>query len=89
MKTILAIFTSTKKEDTAKEKVYSFNTEHDVKVGDLIKDSSYSTKLQVVEVKEKAFEKVNVKTGELTNTDETGYPYYPIKELQIESNTTE
>lgn len=84
MKTILVIFTSDKKEDTSKDKVYSFNTTHDVKVGDLIADPSYSTKLQVVEIKEKAFKNVNVKTGELTNVGDIQYPIYPIKELQVE-----
>lgn len=84
MKTILVIFTSEKKEDTSKDKVYSFNTTHDVKVGDLITDPSYSTKLQVVEIKEKAFKNVNVKTGELTNVGDIQYPIYPIKELQVE-----
>lgn len=84
MKTILVIFTSEKKEDTSKDKVYSFNTTHDVKVGDLITDPSYRTKLQVVEIKEKAFKNVNVKTGELTNVGDIQYPIYPIKELQVE-----
>lgn len=83
MKTILAIFTREKKEDTSKEKMYSFNTTHDVKVGDLLTDPSYSTKLQVVEIKEETFKNVNVETGELTNVGDIQYPIYPIKELQI------
>lgn len=70
-KTILVAFSNVKLK-TAKEiratKLYSFNTDSAVKVGDVITSSSYGTKIQVVKVLDTAFKYYNGTTGELSDT---------------------
>lgn len=46
-------------------KQYSFNTSANVKVGDMIKSPDYNTKMQVVEVLDKAYKYVNLADGKL------------------------
>jgi len=70
-KTILVVFTDRKilqKAEIAKMKKYSFNTEADLKVGDMLSSSAYSTNLQVVRVTESAFKYFNATNGEMSNT---------------------
>ena len=69
MKTIIVIYTNNRinstKEINSKPK-YSFNTEADLKVGDIIKSSQYSSNMQVVAILDKCFNYVNCKTGDLS-----------------------
>ena len=70
-KTILVVYTDrkiTQKAEITKMKKYSFNTEADVKVGDMLSSSAYSTNLQVVRVTESAFKYHNPATGEMSNS---------------------
>lgn len=70
MKTILVAFTN-KRSLTAREirntKLYSFNTEADLKEGDIIESNSYSTRMLVVKILEKAFRYYNTSNGDLTD----------------------
>ena len=69
MKTIIVIYTNNRinssKEVNSKPK-YSFNTNSDLKVGDIIKSSQYSSNMQVVSVLDKCYRYVNCKTGDLS-----------------------
>lgn len=69
MKTIMVIYTNNRtnstKEVNSKPK-YSFNTEANLKVGDIIKSSQYSSNMQVVSVLDKCYRYVNCKTGDLS-----------------------
>lgn len=57
MKTIVVIFTKEKLvEIPTSSKRYTFNTESDIKIRDLIKIEGYKTNLQVVEIKSELFE---------------------------------
>lgn len=70
MKTIFVVYSDkvlTEKELT-QSKYYSFNTEADVKAGDFIKSSAYTTRLLVVKVLEEKFMYYNFSTGDLSNT---------------------
>ena len=65
MKTIIVIYKKITKEVNSKPK-YSFNTNSDLKVGDIIKSSQYSSNMQVVSVLDKCYRYVNCKTGDLS-----------------------
>lgn len=69
MKTIIVIYTNNRinstKEVNSKPK-YSFNTESDLKVGDIIKSSQYSSNMQITSVLDKCYKYVNCKTGDLS-----------------------
>ncbi|SFK98942.1 hypothetical protein SAMN05216357_11036 [Porphyromonadaceae bacterium KH3CP3RA] len=68
MKTIRAIFT-TKKLDDPRMREYSFNTEIDVKVGDLLQSPDYHGKLlQVTGVEDEVYSHFSFRTGELRKT---------------------
>lgn len=70
MKTILVIYTNTKilsKKEIGKMKKYSFNTESEVKEGDMIKTKEYDTNLQVVKVLETSYKYYNSSTGEMSD----------------------
>jgi hypothetical protein len=91
MKTILVIYTNSKlesKKDIAKNKRYSFNTESDVKEGDLIKTQEYSTNLQVVKVLPEAFKYYNASTGELSNEFKSTLDW-EIRRLEIREEDEE
>lgn len=70
MKTILIAYTN-KSSLTAKEirgiKLYTFNTEDDLKVGDRISSESYTTNMLVVKVLDTSFKYYNSVTGNLSN----------------------
>ena len=74
MKTILGIYTKNRvAHDVAlQKKRYSFNTNLDIKVGDLIKDNSYTTPIQVTDILEKTSSFVNLVTGQLSDTQGEG-----------------
>lgn len=85
MKTILVIFTKNKVEDSstiATTKKYSFNTNEDIKVGDMLKSSSYSTELQVVKVLDRSYKYYNSVTGELSD-EFTSSAQWEVKTLVV------
>ena len=91
MNTILVIYSNTKlesKKDIARTKRYSFNTESDVKEGDLIKTQEYSTNLQVVKVLDTSFKYYNASTGELSNEFKSTLDW-EIRRLEIREDTEE
>ena len=72
MKTILVVYSNRGNKLTSKEiagmKRYSFNTEADVKEGDIINSPNYpSSPLTVVKVLETAYKHYNSINGELSN----------------------
>lgn len=70
MKTIIVIYTNEKVlTDKLKgnSKHHSFNTESDLKVGDIIKSPSYTTNMMIIKVFDEAFTYLNNVTGELSN----------------------
>lgn len=70
MKTILVVFTKErlgKDSDTSKMKKYAYNTEADLKEGDLIISNSYNSFLQVTNVLETLYTYYNSVTGEMSN----------------------
>lgn len=90
MKTILVIFTKNKVEDSstiATTKKYSFNTNEEIEVGDMLKSSSYSTELQVVRVLDKSFKYYNSVTGEMSD-EFTSSAQSEIKTLVIRNEDT-
>ena len=71
MKTILVIYTnakSVKKSEIARYKKYSFNTEADLEVGDIIKSPQYNTNMMVVKILPRVYKYYNRSTGKLSNT---------------------
>lgn len=91
MKTILVIYTDTaikSKKDIARCKKYSFNTESNLEVGDLLDSPDYSTRMQVVMVLNKKFKYYNSQTGKMSNTfDSTSQ--WEIRPLIIREDTEE
>ncbi|MPM15747.1 hypothetical protein SDC9_62119 [bioreactor metagenome] len=72
MKTIKAIFTKEKQNEPT-GRAYSFNTELDVKVGDLLASNDYKGKyLQVVGVEDDVYGYFSYKTGELKKDMSSG-----------------
>jgi hypothetical protein len=70
MKTVLVVFTKRKLEldsEISKLKRYSYNTEADLKEGDLISSKSYDSYLQVVKILPRDFMYYNSATGEMSN----------------------
>lgn len=70
MKTVLVVFTKKKLEldsEISRLKRYSYNTEADLKEGDLVSSKSYDSYLQVVKVFDNAYLYYNSATGELSN----------------------
>ena len=86
MKTIIVIYTNNKinsvKEVNSKPK-YSFNTEANLKVGDIIKSSQYSSNMQITAVLDKCYKYVNCKTGDLS-MDCNYTNCFAIRELVIQ-----
>lgn len=91
MKTVLIAYTN-KESLTAREirgmKLYSFNTEADLKVGDRISSESYSTNMLVVKVLETSFKYYNSVTGILSN-EFTSSLDREIATLAIRENATD
>lgn len=73
MKTIRAIFTKEKQAEPT-GRAYSFNTELDVQVGDLIVSNDYKGKyLQVVKIEDDVYHHFSFKNGELRKSPGLGY----------------
>ena len=82
MKTILVIYTNVAKGNKTKDVRYSFNTESEVSIGDMIKSNNYTTAMEVVKVLDKSYKYFNRITGEMTD-EFTNTNQYEIKELKI------
>jgi hypothetical protein len=70
MKTIIVIYTNkkiTNKQELSRTKKYSFNTESNLNVGDLLDSPTYDTKMQVVKILTKSHKYFNSATGKLSN----------------------
>lgn len=69
MKTIIIVYTNTKltEKEIGNIKKYCFNTEADLKEGDILKSPDYSTGIQVVKVLDKPYVYYNQTTGDLSN----------------------
>jgi len=70
MKAIIVIYTNrkiTSIKDMGAMKRYTFNTEADLKEGDMVKSPTYLTPLQVVKVLDRPFKYYNQTTGELSD----------------------
>lgn len=85
MKTIIVVYTDTKVVDKAKLgqlKKYSFNTDSDVEVGDMLDSNTYDTKMQVVKVLGFSCRYYNAATGELSD-EYTSTRQWEIRTLVI------
>lgn len=80
MKTIFVVFSNTTPQKY--DKRYCFNTDSDLKVGDVIKSPNYTTNLVVVETLNKRFSYFNRTTGELSD-EITSTSDFPILELKV------
>jgi len=70
MKTIIIVYTAKKLSEADKRKLkkYAFNTEADLKVGDVLESQSYGSPMQVIKVLEEKYDFYNASTGELSNS---------------------
>lgn len=91
MRTILVTYTN-RDSLTSKEirgaKLYCFNTEDDLKVGDRISSESYTTNMLVVKALETSFKYYNSVTGTLSN-EFTSSLDREIATLVIRENATD
>jgi hypothetical protein len=55
------------KKEIAGAKKYAFNTDSDLKVGEIISSQEYTTPMMVVKVLDESYQYFNFATGELTN----------------------
>lgn len=81
-KTIFVIYTNVKKESGSYDKRYAFNTESEVKEGDMLKTDNYKTNLQVVKVLDKSYKYFNRETGELSDVI-TSTHQFEIRDIKI------
>lgn len=85
MKTVIVVFTGAR-IDSLKSigsmKKYSFNTDADLSVGDMIKSAIYTTTIQVVAVLDKSFKYYNALTGDLSD-DYTSTNQWLVRTLVI------
>lgn len=83
-KTILVVFMSDANNEVTvkKKKKYSFNTDADLKVGDILYVPNYGKNVFVSMIADKAFKYYNISTGELTNEINSSN-IFPIRTLSI------
>ena len=89
MKTIFVVYTTQKLDlnDSATKKIkrYVFNTEEDLKEGDMLKSPNYETPMMVVRILDTSFKYYNHVTGELL--DEINSTHcYDIRTLVIRTD---
>jgi len=80
MRTIFVVFTNTVPQKY--DKMYCFNTDCELKVGDILKSSNYTTNLVVVEMLDEQYVYFNRQTGTLSNVVKSTNDF-PILELKI------
>lgn len=86
MKTILVVYTdkelTVEQINNNKMQKYCFRTESEVKVGDVLKSQSYTSKMIVTDVMDTDYKYYNAQSGEMTNTINST-KCYPIKTLVL------
>lgn len=90
MKTIFVVFNASSVEEANSKKLqkYTFNTEEEVKVGDVLTSNSYNGSMLVTDVLVTSYKYYNNKTSQLTDTINSTC-CYPIKELVLSTENTE
>lgn len=86
MVTILVVYSNKKNLSPAEMgrlKKYSFNTESDVKVGDMIKSPEYTESMVIAEVFDTCYRYYNSVTGDLTIDRPANSNVWKIRELVI------
>lgn len=83
-KTILVVFNYDKLDATQlrQAKKYSFNTESDLREGDILKSPEYDTRMHVVKVLDKAYSYFNKTTGELSD-EFTSSAQWTLRDLEL------
>ena len=90
MKTIKGIYTQQRIADddfARNEQQYTFNTEENIKVGDMIQTNEYRNKIQVTEILSEVFVFLNTKTWQPIN--EASNNVLPIKVITIKQEENE
>lgn len=87
MKTILVVFTkdenrTVKMANASKDKKYSYITEDNIAVGDILGSQAYTSYLLVTDVIEHAYKYYNSENGSLTD-EVNSARCYPIKEIKL------
>lgn len=87
MKTFFVVYINNKsttvdEANRTKMTKYSFNTEEDVKVGDILESDKYSSPMLVTEVLSKAYKYYNSQSGDLSD-EPTSTKCYPIRTMVI------
>lgn len=92
MKTVLLVYTNEKltvnQINNSKLKKYAFKTESDVKEGDMLKSSTYSSSMIVTDVIDTEYKYYNAQNGELSNEIKSTM-CYPIKTLELREENTD
>ena len=87
MKTIFVVYGSdvSRAANDCKTKRYAFNTEADVKVGEVLRAKEYSSDMVVKEVLDKSFKYYNNINGDLSN-ELTSTSFRAVKNLKVVDN---
>lgn len=90
IKTFKGVFTKNKVtlEEALEMKQYTFNTEDEIEVSELIFSPQYKKYIQVTFIYEHAYQYVNVKTGALAIVA-SEFPFVPIKIIKQDENRTD
>ena len=89
MKTIFVIYTKkviTDPKELCKYKKYAFNTDSEIKVGDLIKSPDYDTPMQVILILDKSYKYYNSVSGDLSD-EINSTKQWLIKDLVIRESS--
>ena len=90
LKTIIVVYTATKltQKEANNLKHYAFNTNDNLKVGDMISSKDYNTPMQVIKVLNKAYDFFNLSNGELSD-EYTSTAQRPIRKFIIRTDDDE
>jgi len=69
-RTIIVVYSNAdrlNKQQIGQLKKYSFNTENEVKEGDILKSNSYTTNMHVVKVLDASYKYYNASTGDMSD----------------------
>jgi len=96
MKTIIVIYTNVKVKEIESKNIkrYAFNVaasvieNNQLKVGDMLKSSSYTTKMQVVKILDRDYLYYNFASGEMSN-DYNSTSQYEIKTLELRDTSND
>ena len=87
MQTFKAVFTKTKltEEELSVTKQYTFNSTDSISVDDIFYSNDYKKFIQVTYIYSEPYHYVNVKTGELSNSN-SNFPFVKIKIISKDEN---